>query len=107
MTFRVRELPRAEADRRKIARWLAERSPAGAAAWLQAYDEAIEALAQMPTRHPLAAENDDDTTEELRHFLFKTAHGHTYRGIFTIDGNEVLVLRVRGPGQAAVHPDEL
>jgi len=46
MSFTVRELPKAKQDKRSIFRWLDERSPTGAAAWLDAYDSLIERLKQ-------------------------------------------------------------
>jgi hypothetical protein len=30
-----------------------------------------------------------------------------YRGVFTIEGDQVLILRVRGPGQPLLEPDEV
>ncbi len=42
-----------------------------------------------------------------RPFFFKTPHGRTYRGVFTIVDDEIRVLRVRGPGQPSLEPDEL
>lgn len=44
MTFVVRELAKAKQDKRSIFNWLHQRSPTGAAAWLDAYDAAIDAL---------------------------------------------------------------
>jgi len=44
MSFTVHELPKAKADKRSIVEWIHERSPAGAAAWLDAYDSAVEQL---------------------------------------------------------------
>ncbi len=41
MKFTVHELGKAQADIRSITHWLAQRSPQGAKAWLQAYDEMI------------------------------------------------------------------
>ncbi len=40
-------------------------------------------------------------------FRVKTRRGLTYRILFTISGQEVLVLHVRGPGQAHVTPEDL
>jgi hypothetical protein len=44
MSFTVRELPRATADKRAIFLWLNNRSPAGARSWLDAYDALINRL---------------------------------------------------------------
>jgi hypothetical protein len=43
----------------------------------------------------------------VHQFFFKTRSGRVYRGLYTIDGEDALILRVRGPGQADVQPDEL
>ena len=108
MTYHVRPLRRARKDADAIVDWIANerRSPQGAAAWLKAYDKALASLADWPESHGLAPEDEFDE-RELRQFLFKTRRGRTYRGIFTVSGNEVLILRVRGPGQRILEPDEI
>jgi len=45
--------------------------------------------------------------EPIRHVFFRTRAGRTYRALFLLVGDEVRVLRVRGPGQPPVGPDEL
>ena len=50
---------------------------------------------------------DEDHEEEIRHILFKTRRGKTYRAIFIIRTDTVFVLHVRGPGQDLIAPDEL
>ena len=108
MTFHVRSLGKARQDVDSILNWLIHerKTPQGAAAWLRAYEEAAARLATSANGHALAPENVfvDDT---VRQFLFKTRGGRVYRGLYTIDGEEVLILRVRGPGQADVQPEEL
>ena len=106
MSFKVHELRRAQADVRSIARWLADRSPQGARAWLRAYDEMILRLEeQSPSCGP--AHEHGDCGVDVRQALFKTRSGRVYRALFFIEGQDVYVLRVRGPGQAPVDPDEL
>jgi plasmid stabilization system protein ParE len=105
MIFHVRELARARADIRDLATWLAERSPQGAASWLDAYDRLVARLGQNAESFGWAAEN-EDCEFEIRQALFKTRRGRVYREIFYIDGDTVNILRVRGPGQATVQPDE-
>ena len=39
--------------------------------------------------------------------MFRARAGRTYRALFTIVGNEVRVLRVRGAGQAPMTPDDI
>jgi len=104
--FRVHELRRAQADVRSIAHWLAQRSPQGAQAWLRAYDEMISRLEQKPESCGLAMES-KDCDLDVRQALFKTRRGRVYRSLFLIDNQDVYILRVRGPGQAPVEPDEL
>lgn len=106
MAFTVREMPRAKIDKRSIFVWLFERSKPGAGAWLNAYDSAIERLKQTPEGFGEALEN-DECLVNVKQAFFKTRHGRTYRILFMIDGSVVYVLRVRGPGQAPVSPDEL
>jgi plasmid stabilization system protein ParE len=47
MSYTVRQIPNAKDDKAHIFRWLHERSPAGTAAWLDAYDSFIERLSTM------------------------------------------------------------
>jgi len=104
--YAVRILPRAEHDVREIFRWIDERSPEGALRWWAAFNEAVSSLSQQPTvfsRAPEALLVDRD----LRQVLFRTAHGRYYRVLYVIVESEARVLRVRGPGQPELAPDEL
>ncbi len=83
-----------------------ERSPQGARAWLRAYDDLIERMQKQAHSFGPAYEN-DDCEFDVRQALFKTRRGRVYRVLFFIEGEEVYILRVRGPGQAPVEPDEL
>jgi plasmid stabilization system protein ParE len=106
MTFEVVSLRRADADVRGIVRWIAQRSPAGASKWLDAYE-------QMLGRHSgnvetfAAATEDSEFDIPLRQALFSTLHGRTYRAIFTVVGQQIRILRIRGPGQPPLQQDEL
>jgi hypothetical protein len=106
MTFVVRELPRARQDKAGIFAWLYERSPTGAAAWLDAYDSMVEKLQKDPASFAEAPESKDCETQ-IRQVLFKTRRGRVYREIFFIKGDEVFIARVRGPGQAPIAPQEI
>jgi plasmid stabilization system protein ParE len=59
MTFTVRELPKAKQDIRSIFAWLHQHSPAGAAAWLDAYDALIERLSRDAESFGAAQERRD------------------------------------------------
>ena len=104
--FQVHELRRAQADVRSIVHWLADRSPQGAQAWLRAYDAMISRLKQQAASCGLAPES-TDCQLDVRQVLFKTRRGRIYRALFLIENEDVYILRVRGPGQAPVKPDEL
>ena len=79
MSFVVQELPRARADKQAILEWLLERSRHGAAAWLDAYDEAIVRLRDRPDTFGQALENEDCPLVDVRQSLFKTRRGRVYR----------------------------
>jgi plasmid stabilization system protein ParE len=106
MKYHVIALRRADDDVRHIARWLAERSVQGAEAWLDAYAQLVSRLAEHAESFAPALE-DPDCSIPLRQALFKTRHGRNYRAVFTIAGDEVRVLRIRGPGQPQLKDDEL
>lgn len=106
MTFAVYELPKALLDKRHIFAWLFERSPQGAAAWLNAYDEMVERLRTAAASLALAQEN-SELDLETREIMFKTKRGRVYRAVFHLDGENVFILRVRGPGQAPISDDQL
>ena len=106
MTFSIRILPRAERDAQSIFKYLAQHSPEGAVRWWDAFEKATRELGQDPFRYGLAAES-GIFDYELRQFLFKTRRGRTYRGVFVVVGDEVRLLRVRGPGHSPLEADEL
>ncbi|WP_390896915.1 type II toxin-antitoxin system RelE/ParE family toxin [Rubinisphaera margarita] len=106
MKFRVKTLPRADADILRIARYIHDRSPRGAEAWLVALEKALARLKQDPLASSEAMENDQFEIE-IRQQLFKTRRGLVYRLIYTVVGHEVRVLRVRGSGQAPVEPHDV
>lgn len=106
MSFTVRELSKARQDKESIFRWLHGRSPPGAASWLRAYDAVIENLRREAPSFGEALEN-KDCDFDVRQALFKTRRGRVYRALFFIEGEDVYILRVRGPGQAPVAPDDM
>lgn len=108
MKFHVRPLQRAKLDVVAILDWIGDQrqSPQGAANWLDAYEAAAASLTESPESHGLAPEN-DYVKLTVRQFLFKTRQGRTYRGLYTIEGDEVLILRVRGAGQPLLQADEI
>jgi hypothetical protein len=106
MKFTVHELPRAKADKRRILEWLLNRSPQGGKAWLKAYGDAIRSLEDNADSFGEVLENKDCPRLEVKQTFFKKRRGRVYRLLYFVDGTEAYVLRVRGPGQAPVHPQE-
>ncbi len=106
MSYHVRVLARARQDLDGIVAYIAERSSQGAARLLGRFEDALATLEQNPYLAPIAPEA-GELGEEVRHILFRTRAGRTYRAIFLIVGNEVRILRIRGSGQRPLSPDEL
>lgn len=106
MNYTVRVLPRAKQDLRRIFFYIEERSPEGAIRWEEALESGLDRLSNNPLIYGLAPE-DKHFVFELRQLLFKTRRGRNYRAVYRIDENEVTVLRICGPGQAPLSPDEI
>lgn len=106
MKYRIRMLRRAHADFASTVAYLYERSPQGAAAWVNAFEKARHRLADYADGCSEADENYRFDID-VKQLLFKTRRGRVYRLIFTIVENEVRILRVRGPGQARVEPEDV
>jgi plasmid stabilization system protein ParE len=106
MSFKPKILPRAQDDAQSIFNYLNERSPQGAAGWWIAFESAAEDAALGVVEYPLAPEN-AYSAFELRQVVFKTLAGRRYRFVFTVVDDELRILRVRGPGQPNLKPDEI
>ncbi len=101
MSFSVEISDQAHADVQIIYDYIAERAPAGARRWYEAYQAALDKLEANANRHPLAPES-NYFPDEVRQLLFKTRRGHRYRILYSLFGSRVVVLHVRGPGQEFV-----
>ncbi len=98
MSYRVVVVARARLDVETIYDWIADRSAEGAQRWLDQFEKATGTLATNPFVAPLTPES-DRLDIEIRHTVFRTRAGRTYRAVFTVVDDEVRILRVRGPGQ--------
>jgi plasmid stabilization system protein ParE len=101
MRYRVVIQPPAAEDLDQAYRWIADRSPDGAARWLDGALRAIQKLRSFPRRCQLAPEN-DAFAEEIRQLLYGD-----YRILFTIDGSQVRVLHIRHGARRYLDPDEV
>lgn len=106
MTYSVAILQRARQDVQRIFDWLADRSEQGAQNWFESFERSVSTLSENPLFAPLAPEN-DYCEREIRHILFRTQRGRTYRALFTVVESEVRILRVRGPGEPSVRGKDL
>jgi plasmid stabilization system protein ParE len=106
MSYHVRLLARARYDLDEILTFIAERSPEGAARLVASFEKTMAMVEKNPYLCPLAPES-QPLQEQLRHALFRTRAGRTYRAIFIVVGDEVRVLRVRGAGQAPVTSEDV
>lgn len=106
MSRTVRIAERARADVDSIFAWIAPRSVQGAISWYLAFRRAVGRVGDAPESFPEAAES-HRLQRQLRQALFKTRRGRTYRIVFQVTDTEVLILRVRGPGQAPLRARDL
>lgn len=106
MSYQVELTSRAQRDLDGILGFLVSHSKRGATNWLRRWDEVVEQLTATPETCNFAPENEDHD-EEIRHVLFKTRRGKTYRALFIIRNDTVFILYLRGPGQNLMKPDEI
>jgi plasmid stabilization system protein ParE len=106
MTHTIVLLRKAEEDLDRITGWIVQRSPAGAARWVAAFQDVIARLETHPEQCALAPES-EYVGYEIRQAIFNTRRGIPYRVLYTIIGAEVRVLRIRGAGQDLVQSDDL
>ena len=106
MKLRVSLTPTAHGDVRSILQWIGERSRSGAQAWDTRWEEVLQLLSTSANSCSVAPENDDHEIT-IRDFNFKTRRGRMYRALFTVRGQRVIVLHVRGPGQDLVPRSEM
>jgi plasmid stabilization system protein ParE len=99
MSRPLRILQRAQNDVDEIFNWLVRRSIRGAISWYVAFGHAIGRIQESPENYSRAPEG-EILHSELRQAFFKTRRGRRYRIIFQFDDQTIVVLRVRGPGQA-------
>jgi plasmid stabilization system protein ParE len=106
MIRRIVILPRAERDAEHIYEWIRARSLQGAQAWWGCFEQATCQLVDQVDVAGQAPEN-GLFPEHIQQKLFRTHRGRRYRIVFTVSGDAILVLRIRGPGQPPLASDEI
>src|SRR2546423_464690 len=99
MSLRVVITAQAEREMQSAFDWWAKhRSKPQAGRWYTGLAKAIAALSENPERHGQSRER-DRFAYEIRDLLFGLGRRPTHRAVFTIRGEEVVVLTVRQVGQ--------
>ena len=106
MSRTLRIVERARTDVDGIFNWLVHRSVRGAISWYLAFGRAVEKIAASPESFAEAPES-RPLGRQLRQALFKTRRGRIYRIVFELSDAEMILLRVRGPGQPRLRRREL
>ena len=96
MSYRLEITRRAKQDRDACFDYIVARSPEGALRWLDAF-EAAAALLTEP--HYAEAPESEDHEEAIRHKLFRTPQGRTYRLLYIVRDDVIYLIHVRGAGQ--------
>jgi len=97
---------RAERELHAASNWLAQASQSEELAnrWFNRFIQRIETLGSLPTRCGLARENDRFPVE-LRELL--SGHRPTYRAIFHIEMDRVVIISIQHSAQRDLNPDDL
>jgi plasmid stabilization system protein ParE len=94
MTFRVKVSSNAESEAEEILEWLlSQHAGETSLRWFLRLEEAMQSLAALPGRCPIASES-SRFPFEVRQLLYGSKP-HLYRILFTIDGETVNILHIR------------
>ena len=100
MKYHVRPAQSFENELEEIYSWIAKDSPANAARWYNHCLDHLESLGHMPTRYPLAPEN-EAFAHEIRHLILGN-----YRILFRTEGDTIYVLHIRHAARRPLTPGE-
>jgi plasmid stabilization system protein ParE len=108
MSYRIEIASIAEAEVDQAFLWTAQQvSQEAAGRWYQGLLQAIESLAEMPRRCPLAREN-DDFSQEIRQLLYGKGRSK-YRVLFTViedlENPTVRILHMRHAAQQPINTE--
>jgi plasmid stabilization system protein ParE len=107
MSLRVVVTEQAEREIQSAFNWWEEhRSKRQADRWYACLAEAIAGLSENPERHGQSRER-DRFPYEIRDLLFGLGRRPTHRAVFTIRGEDVIVLTVRHVAEHDISPDDI
>ncbi|MCL2640704.1 MAG: type II toxin-antitoxin system RelE/ParE family toxin [Phycisphaerales bacterium] len=92
MTYTVIYSAQAQEELDEAYEWLFEQTVQHAPAWYERVLEAAASLANMPSRCPLAPEN-EGADEEVRHLIVGDRI-HGYRIVYAIRGDTVVIYHI-------------
>ncbi len=105
MKYRVIITPAAEVGLRSAYKYIRQRAPQAARAWIKGARQKIRTLAQHPERAPLAPES-TAFREPIRELFYGSGSRGTYRILFVVLGDSVFVLHVRHGSMLPLGPEE-
>lgn len=102
MKFKVEITARADADLDQAYRYIRDHDgPARAAIWREGLYPVMERLGEFPRRFGHAPEN-SGSRKEVRQLHYKS-----YRVLFTIEGDRVVVFHIRHAARLPLPPEDL
>ena len=105
MVYRVVNTAEAKADLLEAAAYIWRDSPSAARRWLKQIRARIATLASNPERCAFAREA-ESLDRPIRELLYGSGNRGTYRIIFTITDEFVVVIRVRHGSMLPLEPEE-
>ncbi len=104
MSHRVVVTKRAQRELDEATAWIAQHAPETSRRWFWGFIESLHSLQDNPTRCGLAREN-NVVSQEIRQLLY--GRHRTYRAIYTVREDEVIVLAIRHTARQDLRADEL
>lgn len=106
MAYRIRYTQTAIDELHTANNWIAERVPEVAEAWFDGFILQLEKLHNQPLLYGLAPES-ELLEIDVRQITYRTKSRLANRALFTVRGNEVIILGIRRPGQQLLSPQEV
>jgi plasmid stabilization system protein ParE len=105
MAYSVRMTRRSFSDIEAVMEWMSAQSEGRGEAWFQGLTDAIFSLEELSRIGSIAPES-EDIGREIRQ-LFHGKRRQMYRILYEIQGETIMVLRVRHTAQAPVDAEDL
>jgi plasmid stabilization system protein ParE len=106
MTFRVAVSANAELEIRTAHHFIRSQAPDAASRWVKGVRLAIRSLKRHPEHCPVAPE-DPGSGDPVRELFYGSGNRGTYRILFKIVDESVIVLHVRHGSMQALSPEDM